>query len=140
MHNFYFYWPFRRLEKGSHSNRHNKIWSLILLVLTVLGCLGTLGLILVVQILMPGFEDFDRAIPGRLLLFATPAVRIPLELTMIATIALLILKEIRIPDKGKCLSINIKAFCLSCLATAIIVYTVIVPICLFLAPRGCGPY
>lgn len=87
-------------------DRYNKIWGRILLVLAVLGCLGTLRVMLVVPILMPVVADFDPGGPSEFRLSATPAVWVPLALTMIATLALLILKEIRIDDMGKCLSPN----------------------------------
>ena len=109
-------------------SRHNKIWSLILLVLAVLGCLGTLRVLLVVPMLMPVFGDFDPGGPSEFRLFITPAVWVPLALTITATIALLILKDIRIDDMGKCLSINLNAFLLSCLTKAITVITVRVPV------------
>ena len=108
--------------------RYNKIWRLILLVLAVWGCLGTLRVLLVVPIFMPDFGDFDLGGPSEFRLSATPAVWVPLALTMIATIALLILKEIRIDDKRKCLSTNLNPFLLSYLTAAIIETTARVPV------------
>ena len=99
--------------------RKDAIWNRILLVLAILGFLGTLCLILLIPKVVRMYLDFDAHLPHVTLLLATPAVWVVLALTMVATIALLILKEISITDKGKCLSINLGAFVFSCLTTAL---------------------